>query len=109
MQRSLLEINPPQSVTLSQDRDTLKKPLNLKKSHPSIVTVKENILLGCLSFDLPPASKEDINKIVKSLNANKATRPDGIPLKLIKLSANVADKYLTSSINHDSNQEPLSS
>ena len=54
-----------------------------------------------LSFHLPPASKEDINKIVKSLNVNKATRLDGIPLKLIKLSANVVDKYLTSIINHD--------
>ena len=54
-----------------------------------------------LSFDLPPASKEDANKIVKSLNANKATGPDGIPLKLIKLPANVVDKYLTSIINHD--------
>ena len=34
--------------------------------------------------------------IVKSLNANKA-----ILLKLIKLSANIVDKYLTSIINHD--------
>ena len=56
---------------------------------------------GSLSFDLPPASKEDINKIVKSLNINKATGPDGIPLKLIKLSANFVDKYLTSIINHN--------
>ena len=51
-----------------------------------------------LSFELPSASEEDINKIVKSLNANKATESDRIPLKL---SANVVDKYLTSIINHD--------
>ena len=50
-----------------------------------------------LNFDLPPASKEDINKIVKSLNLNKARGPDATPLKLIKLSANVADKYFTAS------------
>ena len=49
-----------------------------------------------MSFDLPLTSKKDINKIVKSLNANKVTGPDGIPLKLFKLSANVVDKYLTS-------------
>ena len=42
-------------------------------------------------FDLPPASKKDINKMLKLVNANKATRPDGIPLKIIKLSANVVD------------------
>ena len=56
---------------------------------------------GSLSFDLPPASREDMNKIVKLLNINKATGPDGIPLKLIKLSVNAVDKYLTSIINHD--------
>ena len=54
-----------------------------------------------MSFDLPPASKEDISKIVKSLNVNKATGPDEIPLKRIKLSANVVDKCLASMINHD--------
>ena len=48
-------------------------------------------------LNLPPASKEDINKIVKSL---KATGPVGVPLELFKLSANFADKYLTSIINH---------
>ena len=54
-----------------------------------------------MSFDLPPASKEDINKIDKSLNVSKATGPDEVPLKIFKLSANFADKYLTSIINHD--------
>ena len=63
--------------------------------------MKENVLPGSLSFDLPPASKEGINKIVKSLNVNKATGPDGIPLKLIKLSVSFVDKCLTSIINHD--------
>ena len=43
--------------------------------------MKENVLPGSLSFDLTPAFKEDINKIVKSLKASKATGPDRIPLK----------------------------
>ena len=42
-----------------------------------------------LSFQVPPVCKEDINKILKSLNTNKATVPDGMPLKFIKLSTNV--------------------
>ena len=54
-----------------------------------------------MSFDLLPASKKDVNKIIKSLNANKAIGPDGVPLELIKHSTNVIDKYLTSIINHD--------
>ena len=52
------------------------------KNHPNVVTIKENVLPDFLSFELPPASKQDINKIVMSLSANKATGPDGIPLKL---------------------------
>ena len=40
------------------------------------------------------------NKIVKSLNANKATSLDGIPFKLIKRSANVVDKYPASIISY---------
>ena len=75
----------------SQDRAAAKKTIETYK----------NVLPGPLSFDLPPASKEDINKIVKSLNANKATGPDGMLLKLIKFSVNVVDKYLTSIIDHD--------
>ena len=71
------------------------------KSHPSVVTIKEQVSAGSLSFDLPPVSKEDINKIVKLLNANKATEPDEIPSKLITISDNVVDKYLTSIINYD--------
>ena len=54
-----------------------------------------------MGFDLPPACKDDINKILKSLNANKARGSDGIPLKFIKLSANVVDKYLSNIINYD--------
>ena len=52
-----------------------------------------------LSFDLPAAPKEDINKIIKLLNANKATGFDGVTLKLIELSPNIVDKCLTSIIN----------
>lgn len=71
------------------------------KDHPSDVSINENILPHYSSFDLPPASKEHINKIVKLFNANKATLPDRIPLKLIRPSVKVVDKYLISIINHD--------
>ena len=72
------------------------------KNHP-YCKHKKSVFLDSLNFDLPPTSEEDINKIVKSLNVNNATGPDPhrITLKLIKLSANVADKYLTSILNHD--------
>ena len=80
---------------------TLKKIIESNKNHPSVATITENVLPDSLSFDLLPASKENINKIIKLLNASKVTGPDGVTIKLIELSANVVDKYLTSFINHD--------
>ena len=41
------------------------------------------------------------NKIIKSLNSNKATGPDRIPLKIIKTAANVTDFHLAHIINKD--------
>ena len=38
---------------------------------------------------------EDINKIMKKLNPNKATSPDHIPIKVIKASANIINSHLT--------------
>ena len=41
------------------------------------------------------------NKIIKSLNVNKAKGPDGISAKLIKMPANIIDFYLANIINND--------
>ena len=45
-------------------------------------------------FNLSYASTSDINKKIKSLNVNKAKGPEGISVKLVKLSANVIDCHL---------------
>ena len=39
--------------------------------------------------------------LIKPINPKKATGPDGIPLKSIKLSADVIDKHLINIINTD--------
>ena len=44
---------------------------------------------------------DDIIKIVKKLDPNKATGPDRIPIKVIKASANIIDSHLTYIINKD--------
>ena len=46
-------------------------------------------------FDLPEANVEEINKIIRSLNTNKATETDGISVKIVKLYANVIDNHLS--------------
>ena len=53
------------------------------------------------SFEFPEATTEDINKITRKLNTNKATGPDYIPIKVVKASANIIDSHLTYIINKD--------
>ena len=46
------------------------------------------------SFEFLEATMEDINKIIKKLNSNKATGPGHNPIKNIKASANIIDSHL---------------
>ena len=42
-----------------------------------------------------------MNKIIKNVNTKKATGPDKIPPKIIRLSANIIDSRLMNIINND--------
>ena len=42
-----------------------------------------------------------MNKIINQLNSHRATCFDGIPVKFIKLPANVIDSHLANIINKD--------
>ena len=53
------------------------------------------------TFDIPAVTSEQINKIIKELNAKKATGPDKIPPKIVKLSANLINSHLTNIIHSD--------
>ena len=66
----------------------------------SIIEIK-NIVKVSEKFAFPKAKTEDINSIIKSLNPKKATGPDGIPIKIIKIATNIIDSHLTNLINRD--------
>ena len=68
------------------------------KNHPSVVKVKETFK-NARNFELPKASPKGINKIIKSLNSKKATGPDKIPPKLIKLAANIIACHICNILN----------
>ena len=70
------------------------------KNHPSIDQIRKKCSNPKI-YSFPEAKKEEINILIKRLNPKKATGPDGIPLKIIKLSADVIDKHLTNIINTD--------
>ena len=88
------------SSDASQDEMTVKELISVSSNHPSIRKIK-NLCVPEDKFDLLYVSTSDINKIIKSLNVNKAKGPGGISTKFVKMSANVIDCYLANIINND--------
>ena len=83
----------------NEDKTTVK---NIKQyeNHSSIINIKNPIDFSATRFDIPTAKVEDINKIIKNINPKKATGPDKIPPKIVRLSANIIDSHLMN-INND--------
>ena len=86
--------------TRSSDIATVQCSTRKYQTHPSILNIKSKSTVKN-TFDIPPATSEQINKIVKELNAKKAAAPDKIPPKIVRLSANIINSHLTNIINSD--------
>ena len=84
----------------SCDEMTVKEIMSVYSNHFSIKRIKQ-FFIADKNFDLPKANVSDINKIIKSLNTNKAKGPDGIYAKFVKISASVMDCHLANIINND--------
>ena len=93
---------PPQALGNPKDQAndiaSVDAIINNYKNHPSINQIRKECSNPKI-YSFPEANKEEINILIKHLNPKKATGPDRIPLKIIKLSA-VTDKHLTN-INTD--------
>ena len=59
----------------------------------------EHIQIENNDFNIKATSVGQINKIIKGLNPKKATGPDKIPVKIVRLAASVIDSHLTNIIN----------
>ena len=79
---------------------TVAKIIKHYKKHQSIETINK-ICTKKENFDIPTATTEEINKIIKELDPKKATGLDKIPPKIVKMSANVIDSHLANIINND--------
>ena len=62
------------------------------RKHQSILEIRENLKLS-ETFKIPKAKVSNISNLLKNINIKKATGPDTIPPKLVKLSANIADSH----------------
>ena len=61
----------------------------------------KNYFVSSITFEFPKADVAGINPLLKQADPKKATWPDTILPKLIKMSANVIGKHLCSIINMD--------
>ena len=82
-----------------EDFNTVKHIIKEYKNHPSIVNIRNQTNLNVDTFNFPHATAEEINKIIKEINPKKATGPNKIPLKIIKLSAIIIDSHFNNIIN----------
>lgn len=89
------------------DKETVKEIINKYKDHPSVLKIKD-LKFNETSFEFPKATPEEINKIIKNLNPNKATGPDRLPLKIICASADIIDCPISHIINKDLNIDKYS-
>ena len=68
------------------------------KIHPSIKAIQDTFPVK-KQFKIEEAKVEQVNKILRNINSRKATGPDKIPLKIVKMLANIIDCHLTNIIN----------
>ena len=85
----------------NNDKSTVETIIQTYEHHPSIKLIKEHIQNEKNDFNIKAASVGQINKIIKGLNPKKATGPDKIPVKIVKLAASVIDSHLTNINNND--------
>ena len=83
------------------------KLITKKLLKPPKYQIKDNILPEDKDFVIEPATVLEINKRIKHLNPKKATRPDKIPVKIVKLAANIVHSHLTN-INNDLSRNSFS-
>ena len=84
----------------SDDHLTVAKIIKHYKNHRSIETINK-ICTKKENFDFNTATAEETNKIIKDLDPKKATGFDKIPLKIVKMSANVVKSHLANIINNN--------
>ena len=84
----------------NRDETTVREILVRFKDHPSICKIRDHMSGTTFgNFSLPLATREEVNKIISDIDTSKSCGPDKIPPKLVKISADLLDKPLTTIIN----------
>ena len=83
-----------------REKEIVVTTIDKFKNHPSIISIK-NEFRPTAELNIKAATVDQINKIIRSLDAKKVTGPDKIPVKVVKMSAYIIDKHLNNIINND--------
>ena len=75
----------------------VKDIVNRYANHPSIRLINENVIRTDFSFNTVTLS--EVETVVASLNGNKATSENSIPIRLLKKYGYICNESLTSIIN----------
>ena len=67
-----------------------KRIIEKYKNHPSIKALQDTFPVKKES-KIEEAKVQQVNKILRDTNSGKITRPDKIPLKIVKIIANIID------------------
>ena len=67
-----------------------KRIIEKYKNHPSIKALQDTFSVKKES-NIEEAKVQQVNKILRNTNSGKITRPDKIPLKIVKMIANIID------------------
>ena len=87
---------------------TVKSIIKTYENRSSIININNKVGKSENRYDIPLATAEHINKIIRKLHPNKATGPGKVQPKIVILSANVIDSHLANIINHDLNNNSIS-
>ena len=78
----------------------IKRIIKKYKNHPSIKAIQVTFPVK-KQFKIEEAKFEQVNKILRNINSRKATGPNKIPPKIVKMPANIIGSHLTNIINSD--------
>ena len=81
----------------NKSNDSLKKALSYFKSHSSIVNIKRKGFNT--SFIFRETNSNEVIKLIKTLNINKACQNVDIPIKIIKSNADLFASYIFRNVN----------
>ena len=91
---------PTKLASRISEKEIVATIIDKFKNHPSIIRIK-NEFRPTAEINIKAATDDQKNEKIGSLGAEKATGPDKIPLKVVKMSAYIIDKHLTNIINSD--------